>query len=118
MRGRVRPGKGISAVALVVSIVFIFIGIFVAVPNAGGFGLLWTLFAVAIAIYYGINVFSDRGVTDEVIEFDTSSALPGDPPSSPRTTEERLNDLDALKQKELITREEYEEQRKRILNDL
>jgi len=117
-RGRVRPSKAISALAFGFSIVFVFIGIFVVVPNVGGFGVLWTLLAAVIAIYYAINVFSDRGVADEVIEFDTTSATAVDPPSSPRTAEERLKNLDALKQKGLITAQEYEEQRKRILDDL
>lgn len=117
-RGRVRPGRGASAVALVVSIVFVFIGIFVVVPNIGWFGILWSLFAAVIAIYYGVNVFSERGVTDEVIEFDTTSAPSGGPPSSVRSTEERLKNLNGLREKGLITPEEYEAQRRRILDDL
>ena len=65
-----------------------------------------------------MNVFSERGVATQVVEFDATGSLSSDAPSQVRTTEQRLDDLEALKQKEAITPQEYEVQRKRILDTL
>jgi len=117
-RGRVRPSKPVSAIGMIVGIVFIGVGILVVIPQAGGFGVVWTLLAVAITVYYAINVFSSRGLAHEVVEFDTSASRPPEWTASTETTEQRLRELESLRDKGLVTGEEYEEQRKRILDGL
>lgn len=115
--GRVRPSKPMSAVGMIAGIVFIGIGLFVAIPEAGAFGVFWTLIAVAITGYHAFNLFSEQGVANEVVDFETSSPNPGPTPPI-LSPEERLTQLETLKQKGLLSGEEYAEQRKRILGDL
>ena len=118
-KGRVRLSKPMSALAMIVGIVFVGIGIFLVIPHAGAFGVLWTLIAVAITGYHAVNLFSERGVAHEVVEFDAteSETFQGSAPST-ESTEQRLGKLDSLKRKGLLRDEEYEEQRKSILEDL
>lgn len=114
---RVRLSKPISATALVVGIVFVIIGLFVVIPAFGAFGVFWTLAALAIAGYHGFNLFSERGVAHEIVEFDTSSQTPVEKPNE-LSPEQRLRRLDELKRESLLNDEEYREQRERILDEL
>jgi len=43
-----RPSKVSGAFGLIFGCVFVLIGIFVVIPSAGAFGILWTLLAVCI----------------------------------------------------------------------
>ena len=43
-----RPGKASGAMSAVVGGIFVLIGIFVAIPTFGAFGILWTLMAAAM----------------------------------------------------------------------
>jgi len=92
--------------------VFVFIGIFVAIPAAGGFGVLWTLVAAAGAVTSFYNAFSERGIATEIID------VPDDAPPQPADPEARLRRLGDLKAKNLITPAEYERRRSEILNAL
>lgn len=117
MRGRVKPSKPMSALAVIVGIVFIGIGVFLVIPNAGIFGVFWTLVALAITVFHVANLCSVHGAAYEVVDFDRPS------PTQPQTplalsTEQRLAKLDDLKRKGLVSDEEYAEQRKRILDNL
>ena len=110
-----RPGKAPSAMGLVMGVIFVCIGLFVVIPAAGPFGILWTIMALAITIFNGINVFSKNGVTtgeiqieEEPYGFETASSH----------TEARLTELKNLYDRGLITREEYEAKRAEILKDL
>jgi hypothetical protein len=113
-----------SAVALIIGVVFVGIGVFVFIPITRVFGgfvtffaVLWTLVALAIAIYHAVNLFSERGVAQEVVDFDTSTQ-PGPRSSASESPEQRLARLDGLKTKGLVSDKEYEEQRKRILDEI
>ena len=59
---KMKPGKGQSALGLGVGIVMCLIGLFVAVPAMGAFGLLWTIIALIITVFHGMNVFTDKGI--------------------------------------------------------
>lgn len=115
-RGRVRPSKPVSAIAFIVGIVFVVIGFFIF-SRAGIFGVFWTLAALAITCYHAINLFTDHGIAIEVVDFDTSTQ-PRQYESPTKLAEQRLASLDELKRKGLITPQEYEEQRKRILEEI
>ena len=106
-----------SAMELIVGIVFVGYGIFVLIPGAGAFGLFWTLGALAISGYHAFNLYSEHGVAHEVVDFDTS-ATSGSRNSVSKSPEQRLAELDGLRKKGLVEDEEYEEQRKRILDDI
>ena len=133
----VRPGKGQSKFGFVVGIVFCLIGLFVVVPTFGLFGLLWTAVAGFITFVHYRNGFTDKQIDSHVIEIDedgedvtvTSHAGFGGRTYTVERTdrtekqekesvEERIKKLTDLYVQSLITRDEYEQKKKEILNDL
>ena len=117
VKGQVRPSKPVSALTLIFGIVFFVIGIVEVIPNIGTFGVVWTLAALGISVYSAVNIFSEHGVAEEIVEFDTTQPSKADGPPA-ASTEERLNKLDALKQKGLLNNDEYQQQRKKIIGEL
>ena len=117
VRGRVRPSKPMSAIGLIIGIGFVCIGVFAAIPNVGAFGVFWTFIALAITGYHAVNLFSKNGVAEEVVDFDTSMQ-PDSASSREEPLEHRLARLDTLKRQGLVSDREYEEQRKRILDNI
>lgn len=109
-----RPGRAPSAMGLVMGVIFVCIGFFVVIPSAGPFGILWTVMALAITIFNGINVFSKHGVTTGEIQIEDADSFA---PASGRA-QDRLTELKNLYDRGLITREEYEAKRAEILKDL
>ena len=108
-----RPGKTAGAFGVIWGSIFILIGGFVVIPTFGPFGILWTLMAVGITAYNGYCAFGKGYVGPEIsIEDDTS------PTGGIRDTEQRLQELQSLYDRSLITQEEYEEKRKEILKEL
>lgn len=129
----VRPGKNQSKVAFVVGVIFCFIGIFVAIPVFGLFGILWTAAAGWIAFSHYRNGFTDKPIDSKVIEiedngeditFTTQAGLRSytfeteNDTADKEDTEERLKKLVSLYSQSLITREEYEQKKKEILDEL
>ena len=133
----VRPGKGQSKFGFVVGIVFCLIGLFVVVLTFGFFGLLWTAVAGFITFVHYRNGFTDKQIDSHVIEIDedgedvtvTSHAGFGGRTYTVERTdrtekqekesvEERIKKLTDLYVQSLITRDEYEQKKKEILNDL
>lgn len=132
----VRPGKGQSKFGFVVGIIFCLIGLFLVIPSAGLFGILWTAAAGYITYVNYRNGFTDRQIDSHVIEIDEngedvtitkhtgfgshtysmedSVRSAGDAESA----EERLIKLKDLYEKSLITYEEYEQKKKEILDEL
>lgn len=47
---------------MIAGIVFVFIGLFMAIPSTGLFGISWTLMADGITSFHAYNFFSDKGV--------------------------------------------------------
>jgi len=100
-----------------VAIAMVAIGVFVVIPKIGAFGVFWTLIVLAFAVYHGINLFSARGLAHEVIDLDTpAGSVSGS--SVAQSPEQRLEKLDGLKRKGLVSSAEYEEQRQRILDGI
>ena len=112
---RVKPGKAGSILGLIMGCIFVGVGLFVVIPTFGPFGIFWTLAAAAIAVVNGINVFSQKEITTSAIVVEDDFPQ-GD--ASAHSPEERLRQLEDLYQKGLITREEYDQSRKRILEEL
>ena len=127
----VRPGKAQSKAAFIVGIVFCLIGVFVVIPIFGVFGILWTAAAAWIAYSHYRNGFTDKPIDTKVIEIEDngddltvtthpvfhsySYEVEG---SKKEDVEERLRKLLSLYEQALITREEYEQKKKEILNEL
>lgn len=121
-----RPSKGESVFAGIVGVIFVLIGLFVVVPAFGPFGILWTLLAGGIAGLHLYRAFGDKYIGPEIrIEdeegTDPAGETPADapPPAAPQpSAEDRLRRLEDLREKRLITANEFEEKRKEILKEL
>ena len=86
---------------MIVGVCFVGIGVFVVVPQAGFFGIIWTLGAFLVTGYHAANIFSSHGVAHEVVDFDTS--LPTQTGSSATAPpEQRLATLNGLKRQGLV----------------
>lgn len=117
-RIRVKPGKGQSMTGFITGIIFCFIGLFIVIPNVGGFGILWTLIAIAITISNGYNAFSDKGFASHEITIDEEDGSNYPSTGSSKTTEDRLKEAQGLYDRGLITYEEYQQKRRQILDEL
>lgn len=109
-----RPSKTQSILGGVVGVIFVFIGLFVAIPQAGLFGLFWTAVAVAITATNFYHAFGKGYIGPDIEISDEGSSLP----PTAEDPEGRLKKLQALYDQRLITPEEYEEKRKEILKEL
>ena len=113
-----RPSKSSGVFGGVVGVIFVLIGVFVVIPTFGPFGILWTLFAVAIT---GMNLYQAFGkgyVGPEIhIEEEGKSEHAQDAPA-PGDAQARLTELRQLYDQRLITQEEYEQKRREILEEL
>lgn len=110
-----RPSKSQAIFSGVMGIVFVFIGVLVAIPNAGAFGVLWTLAALVIT---GMNFYQafGKGYIGPQINIEEDGEGPTSPPGD--EPQVRLEQLRVLYEQRLITQEEYEEKRKEILKEL
>ena len=125
-RVRVKPGKAQSTVSFVVGLAFVLVGLVMVVPTFGPFGLLWTGVAVAITVINGLNAFGKKGVpTMEIYSEEEDDEVPSPAredhdhiPSTALTTQERLEQLQTLKEAGLLTDEEYRNKREEILREL
>lgn len=120
MRRRVRfhPSKPQMILSLVVGVIFCFIGIFVCIPIFGPFGIFWTLIAVGITVANAIPLFTEkRGYTAEMTIEDEGydQGVGGQPLSD---IEQRLAGLQSLYSKGLISRDEYDQKRAEILDEI
>ena len=110
----VRPPKYQSLVGFIVGILFVLIGLVAVIPGAGAFGVLWTIIASVITVIHGVNLFTDEGISiGTVIEEETRPR-----PKPEDNTRERLEKLEGLYRDGLITKIEYEQKRREILNEL
>lgn len=135
----VRPSGTQSKLGFVFGIIFCLIGVFVAIPMFGLFGVIWTVFAGFITYSHWRNGFTDRKIDTHVIEiedtdpdnvtvtshrgFGTSYSVSGAESdkakySNGNDIENRLKSLQSLYDQRLITKEEYEEKKQEILKEL
>ena len=101
-----RPGKASGAMSAVVGGIFVLIGIFVAIPTLGAFGILWTLMAAAMCVY---------GIYSVGPEITIESDVQGAPQDDARS---RLEKLQELYDSGLISHDEYEAKRREIIAEL
>lgn len=105
-----RPSKASGVMSLIVGGLFVLLGLFVVIPTFGAFGIIWTLFALIIAVFGGYQAFGKNYVGPEINIHDDE--IPG------QSAEERLKKLRNLYDQGLITREEHDEKREQILKEL
>ena len=112
---KVKPGKTQSRIGFVVGIVFVFLGVIVVIPTFGIFGILWTILAGLVVFGNYKNGFTDKGVvTHEIIIEDGMEIEKVD---GVEDIEAKLMKLNSLYEQRLITKEEYDEKRKKILEE-
>lgn len=133
----VRPGKGSSRIGFVMGLLFCGIGVFVAIPIFGPFGIVWTAMAVLITFSQYKNAFTKEGMDSHVIEIEEDgndvtitkhsglgyrsysyTSESNETKSDGDDIEERLKSLQNLYDQCLITREEYEAKKQEILKEL
>ena len=96
----------------ILAMIPVIIGVTMAIPTFGPFGILWTLMAIGITAYNAYCAFG-KGYAGPEIHIEDAEET--DRPSS---AEARLQELRGLYDRSLITQEEYEQKRQEILRDL
>ena len=116
-----RPSKPQAIMGGVMGCVFVLIGLFVIIPQfsmAGGFGLIfgiiWTVIAAVIAGTNFYSAFGKKYIGPE-IHIEEEGVSTGSPKGTPQ---QRLEQLQSLYDRRLITKEEYEQKRQEILKEL
>lgn len=66
----VKPSKPVSFVGFVGGLCLSIFGLLYAVPNLGVFGIIWTVLAVLVTLYYAINLFTKKGLSLYKMEID------------------------------------------------
>lgn len=107
---KVKPGKTQSLIGFISGIVFVCIGIFIAIPTFGPFGIFWTIIALIITVTNAMNAFGSKGVSMYEVSIDDKD--------SSETIEDRLKKLDSLYNQNLITKEEYNKKREELLREI
>jgi hypothetical protein len=106
-RIRIRPGRPVSLLGMVVGLVFIGLGVAVVIPLFGPFGVFWTLVAAGIALYHGYNFFSGRGASAYDVDVEGRDAG--------EDFDAKLRKLARLKEDGLLSEEEYQRKRDEIV---
>ena len=115
-RIKVQPSKAQSKVGFIVGILFVVIGLVVAVPNFGLFGVIWTAVAALIAFVHFKNGFTSNSVSTHEIVVEEDSRV-NQKPDGEEDIEEKLIKLNSLYEQHLITKEEYDKKRGEILDE-
>ncbi|MEJ7752874.1 MAG: hypothetical protein WKF46_08005 [Candidatus Limnocylindrales bacterium] len=114
-RGNVRPGKAASVLGVLGGVLFLILGVVIVIPTFGLFGVIWTLFALITAGFYGYNLMSQSG--SSLYQVDVSPMSPGaaSPDAAATDPASRLRRLDQMLDEGLITTEEHQVKRAAIL---
>ncbi|MDZ5255216.1 SHOCT domain-containing protein [Clostridium sp. LIBA-8841] len=119
---RVKPSKSQSVLGLIVGLIFVFIGI-TTISQMGAFGIVWTVIAIVITVTHGMNVFSDKGVATEVIEFnsendlDSINGFKAEKIEEKYNFDEKLRKLKKLRDDGVLSELEYQIKKQEILEE-
>lgn len=58
-----KPSKPVSFISFVGGFCLGLFGFFYAIPNLGVFGIVWTILAVIVTLYYAVNLFTKKGLS-------------------------------------------------------
>ncbi len=119
-RGNVRPGKAASVMGVLGGVLFLILGVLIVIPTFGLFGVIWTLFALITAGFYGYNLMSQTGSSlyqVDVSPMSPDATSPDAAATDPAATDpaSRLRRLDQMLDEGLITTEEHQAKRAAIL---
>lgn len=108
--------------------VFAIIAVTVIIPSAGLFGVLFLAAGAFFAVNGTLIALGKEGLMGRSYQIETETDEDGElteeetrtvpSPVSPPSAEERLKQLEDLREKRLITANEFEEKRKEILKEL
>lgn len=120
---KVKPSKQSSIAGFIGGLIFVFIGLFIIIPDFGAFGFLWTAIAIVITATHGINAFGEKGIPTEEIyiedDYDNTNLVKKEKTYEKEIDfEEKLRKLKALKDDGIISDIEYEMKRVEILNNI
>ena len=93
---------------------FSVIGLSVALPQAGLFGLVWTLCAIGMTVYHAVNVFSGKGIASFTVETQSDRFDPD--ASTPLPFDEQLRRLSQLREEGLISEAEFQQKRSEVMS--
>ena len=65
-----KPSKPVSFIGTIGGLALSIFGFLYAIPNLGIFGIIWTIIAVLVTLYYAINLFSKKGLSLYKIEIE------------------------------------------------
>lgn len=57
-----RPSKPVAFLGTLGGLCLSIFGLLYAIPNLGVFGIIWTIIAFLITLYYAINLFTKNGL--------------------------------------------------------
>ena len=112
-----RPAPASSAIAAVIGVfMLIFAVAFFSKARAGGgifgaFMVVWVVGVIAVIIYHVTNAIRPGGVPTNIIESEDSAP-------APKTSAERLQELQQLRDGKYISDDEYERKRQEILRQV
>lgn len=110
-RVKVKRSKGEYLVSAFGGVIVIILGI-TMIPSFFGtfktFGLVWIILGAVAVVYNLYAAFSGKGIPLYEMDMDNSG----------ESVESRLKKLDGLYHQGLISKEEWEEKRKSILNEI
>lgn len=106
-----RPSRAGGVVSLIFGLVFVTVGIFVVIPQAGWFGIVWTALAAVITVANVYAAFGGKYGRSQIEIEDDDAPHKSD-------AQARLEELRTLYDQRLITEEEYEKKRAEIIERL
>jgi len=78
----------------------------------GLFLAVWFVVGISVVIYHLVNAMGGDVPAGESVEIE------GEEQTHPRPAKERLEELEALRQSQTVTEDEYQQKRQEILGDL
>ena len=58
-----KPSKPVSFIGFIGGFCLSLFGIVYAISNLGVFGIVWTILAVLVTLYYAVNLFTKKGLS-------------------------------------------------------
>ncbi|GAA0729325.1 SHOCT domain-containing protein [Clostridium malenominatum] len=106
-RGRVRPSRGQALIGMLMGTIFVIIGFTIAIPNAGLFGVFWTLMAIIITGTNVYNFFSKEGISYYEVDLESTG----------EDFDSKLRKIKKLKDDGIISEEEYNLKKDEIMRE-
>lgn len=59
----IKPSKPVAFLGTLGGLCLSIFGLLYAIPNLGIFGIIWTIIAFLVTLYYAINLFTKKGLS-------------------------------------------------------